>query len=172
MIKCVKPSAMLAVALQDIKSSLRLDTSADDALLAGWIRAAVGQAEDYLGYPLLTAEFEQYFHNERSALLLDKNPVREVLAVVQDTIALLANEYEREDNKGMTRISIAQYGAKISVRYIAGVYAEPNEIPESIRAGISRQVVHLYTHRDAPDIAAFPNAVLALWQPYRQMRVN
>ncbi len=172
MVILVKPSAALGVPLQDIKSTLRLETAADDALLAGWVRVATVQAEDFLGFPLLVAEFEQ--HSEGAGhgyISLAKAHVRDIINVQSGGIVLQPESYSRTDQKGVTRVSIADNAGDISVRYTAGAYNEANEIPEPIRFGIARQVIHLYTHRDAPEVALFPSAVLALWQPYRMMRI-
>jgi uncharacterized phiE125 gp8 family phage protein len=173
MVTLIKPSASLAVSLHDIKSTLRLETAADDALLAGWVRIATAQAEDHLGFPLLVSEFEQRsLSTDTGSILLKKMHVRDVLSVNSGGITLLPEDFVRSDHSGQTRISLSDSINDIIVRFTAGAYGGVNEIPEPIRFGIARQVVHLYTHRDAPDVALFPNAVLALWQPYRLMRIQ
>ena len=42
---------------------------------------------------------------------------------------------------------------------------------EALRLGIIRLVAHLYTHRDRDDVGGVPTAVVALWRPWRRMRL-
>jgi uncharacterized phiE125 gp8 family phage protein len=166
MVTLFTPSAELPVSLAEIKSNLRLEGNTEDALLASLSRVATAQAEDFLRYGLLDAIFSQTEQVEQiTKLCLQKPFVTEIISVTIEGALIPAAERQLKNNQLI--FDVPRTGS-LMMYYRAGAYAHPNEIPEPIRFGIARQVVHLFCHRDAPDVPTFPSAVLALWQPYRQ----
>ncbi len=158
----ITPSSVLATPLAEIKAALRLDHSTEDALLSAWARSATAQAEAFLGFSVLPAVFE-YRAGAGGVANLSAQPVREIVSVRVD--GALTTAYRRL-NDCTVELAIPAENALV-IRYVAGKWQQANEVPEPIRLGIARQVVHLYTHRDAPDIPVFPASVLAMWQSYR-----
>jgi uncharacterized phiE125 gp8 family phage protein len=161
------PSTELPVSLAEIKSNLRLEGSVEDALLASLLRVATAQAEDFLKIGLLSTIFTQVEQvAQLTQVCLQKPFVSEIISVTVDGVLVPATQIQLKNNRLI--FETAQTGSLITY-YRAGAYTTPNDIPEPIRFGIARQVVHLFCHRDAPDVPTFPSAVLALWQPYRQL---
>lgn len=72
---------------------------------------------------------------------------------------------------GWVRVPDAGTATRVDVRYTAGLGADWNGVPEPLRQGIVRLVSHLHARRDASDDSGVPMAVVALWRPYRRMRL-
>ncbi|MBC7504293.1 MAG: phage gp6-like head-tail connector protein [Sandarakinorhabdus sp.] len=96
--------------------------------------------------------------------------------------AFLRIEGDAEDAllAGFIRTATALCEAFIGQRLIRQALIEPpdgmaadwNGIPEPLRHGIIRLVAHLFTHRDAADAGPPPTAVVAMWRPWRLLRIG
>lgn len=165
----------LAVSLAECKAYLRLERDDEDALLAGFIRTAMALCEAFTGQWLVIRAGEQRLACDGSWQRIAAQPVVSVTGVHDAGGALPAATYESDiDLAGSGWVRLLDTGAAASplVRFRAGLGVDWNGIPEPLRQGLVRLVVHLFTHRDAVDAGPTPAAVPAMWRPWRRMRLN
>lgn len=164
--------------LEEAKAWLRLEGSADDALVAGLVRAAGALCEAFVGRVLVRRELleELWAPADGGWARLAQGPVSAILgveAVATDgsAAALPVAEYAvaiDADGDGWVR---APAGRRLRVRYVAGLAADWNGVPEPLRHGVARLAAHL--HREGGEAGgAPPAAVTALWRPWRRVRVG
>ncbi len=175
MIKEISPSPALAVSLAELKTLLRIDHDLEDALLMGLLRTATDMAETHLGFVLLQREFEQrWTHEFDDPVRLQRSPFISVTGASLAGQALIPIDYAVAMRAyDEAEISVLAPGiGELRVTFFAGMSDSWNGISDSLRFGIMRQAAHLYAHRDAATAVAIPSAVLALWQPYRKVRLT
>lgn len=167
------PAAVLPVGLDEVRDALRLEPGEDDALLAGFVRAATDLAEAFTGQRLIARGFAERLPARPEWTRLANVPVVAIDGVDGATGPLPGAAYESDIDRsgdGWVRVAMADERF-VTVRYQAGMAGDWNGVPEGLRAGIVRLVGHFHAHRDAPDAGAPPAAVAALWRPYRRMRL-
>jgi len=167
------PMADAPVNLDEVKDFLRIDGSAEDALLAALVRTASELAEAFTGQKLIARDFVERLRAVSTWTRLAATPVVSIDAVEGDNGALAGTAYEIDIDAagdGWVRVTEPD-GRYVSVRSRAGMAADWNGIPEALRLGIIRLAAHLYTHRDREDVGGVPTAVVALWRPWRRMRL-
>lgn len=162
----------LAVSLAEVKAQLRLERDDEDAVLAGFIRTAMALCEAFTGQWLIVREAEHRLATEAGWQRIAAAPVVAVLAVT-DAAGPVVHESDI-DVAGTGWVRLLAPGAAVLpvVRFRAGLGADWNGVPEPLRQGIVRLVVHLFTHRDAADAGPPPAAVAAMWRPWRQLRLS
>jgi uncharacterized phiE125 gp8 family phage protein len=168
------------IQLAEVKAFLRIATSEEDALLAGLVRAAADTCEAFTGRALIMRAVEERLAASTAWARLGAAPVAAIeamaaLAADGTATALAPGDYGIDIDaagEGWVRLLRAIGEKRISVSYRAGMAADPNALPESLRHGIARLAAHLYTHRDRPDASAPPAAVTALWRPWRRLRLR
>lgn len=175
--KVETPNAELPVTLEQARYHLRNeDMHFDDALLAGYIRAAAGYVERVYGLALLTQTIKQY-HAEfpcgsNTPLLLRIAPLASITSIVYTDSAGVsqtwtASEYTsgRLDlggfvvpNIGFTWPgSVASLPNAVTVTYQAGFGAKPSTLPYPITQAILYMVADMYTRRE-DSVVALPKA--------------
>lgn len=163
--------------LAEAKAFLRIETAADDALVAGLIRTATALCEAFTGQALLDRETSETVGDASGWRRLGLSPVRAITGVARigtDGVAgpIAPGDTETDiDARGDGWVR-ARDGGRLRVTYRAGIATDWNGVPEPLRQGLLRLVAHLYAHRDAPDDAGPPAAVAALWRPWRRMRLG
>jgi uncharacterized phiE125 gp8 family phage protein len=78
------------------------------------------------------------------------------------------------DADGAARVQVARPGAagRIAVRFVAGLAASWEALPDGLRHGIVRLAAHQHRSRDSAAAEQVPpTAVTALWRPWRRMRL-
>lgn len=180
------PPALPASALTELKEWLGINTEREDALLANLLNASLDICEAYTGVRPITAACEELWP-VRSAgrsltgwQALATRPVSAItgidaVAVDGSRTALGPGDYEIDldaDGVGRFRVNGAVTQARIAVRFSAGLAAGWDDLPDAIRQGAIRLGAHHHRQRDsgAADTAP-PRAVVALWQPWRRMRL-
>ena len=169
----IAPMPDAPVNLDEVKAFLRIDDSSEDALLAALVRSASELAEAFTGQKLIARDFVERVAAVPTWTRLSATPVLSIDAVETTGGALPVTGYEIDidaSGDGWVRI-IAAAERHVSVQCRAGMAADWNGIPEALRLGIIRLVAHLYTHRDRDDVGGVPTAVVALWRPWRRMRL-
>jgi len=169
----ILPMTDAPVSLDEVKAFLRIEGSDEDGLLAMLVRSASALAEAFTGQKLIARDFTERVAAAATWTRLSATPVVAIDGIDGSTGALPGGSYEIDIDAagdGWVRI-IGASDAKVSVRYRAGLAHDWNGIPEALRLGIVRLVAHLYTHRDRDDAAGVPTAVVALWRPWRRMRL-
>ena len=167
------PAAVLPVGLDEVRDFLRLEAGQDDALLAGFVRAATDLAEAFTGQRLIARGFAERLPARPEWTRLSNAPVVAIDGVDGAAGPLPGGAYEADiDRDGCGWVRVGAAGERfVTVRYTAGMAADWNGVPESLRAGIVRLAAHFHTHRDAADAGPAPAAVAALWRPFRRMRL-
>lgn len=164
----------MAVGIAECKAYLRLERDDEDALIAGFIRTAMALCEAFTGQWLIVREAEQRLAAEPGWQRLSAMPVVAITAVSGSAGALPGSEYEVDidiEGGGWVRLLDPGSVSMPTVRFTAGLGADWNGVPEPLRQGLVRLVVHLFTHRDAADAGAPPAAVAAMWRPWRRLRL-
>lgn len=163
----------LAVSIAECKAYLRLDRDNEDAVIAGLLRTAMGLCEAFTGQWLIIREGEQRLAETSEWQRLAVVPVVAIISVSGSSGVVPGTAYETDiDISGTGWVRLLDAGVQAPVvRFRAGLGADWNGVPEALRQGLIRLVVHLFTHRDAPDAGAPPAAVAAMWRPWRRVRL-
>lgn len=164
-----------AVSLAECKAFLRLERDDDDALIAGFIRTAMALCEAFTGQWLIVRDGEQRLASAGGWQRIGAVPVVAVTGVIGGAGPVAAGLYETDidlADSGWVRLLDPAAVAAPVVRFRAGLGADWNGVPEPLRQGLVRLVVHLFTHRDAADAGPPPAAVAAMWRPWRRLRIG
>jgi uncharacterized phiE125 gp8 family phage protein len=161
-------------ALSDARAVLRLDLTAEDALLDLLLRAALDRAESFIGVPLLRTGYREDFAAAR-LLHPGRAPLRLVESVSlldgEDAETLLAiTSWERQDSR-IEILAALDTEVRLRVHYDAGLKDDWADLPESLRAGVLLLTAHLFEHRDGAAVESLPAPVVSLWTPWRRRRL-
>jgi uncharacterized phiE125 gp8 family phage protein len=182
--------AVEPVSLAEAKAHLRLETSADDALVTSLIITSRLHIEAALGLALTAQEW---------TLVLDAWPATGVVNIPMRPVSAVSAVRVRAADGSPVVIDPGTYifeGAGIPPRVVpvAGAWPNPERaiagievnftagfgttaasVPEPVRQALKLLVAHWYEHRDPIEIGdpgtAIPAAVSALLQPYAVVRL-
>ncbi len=166
-----------AAAMAELKAHLRLEDGAEDALLAGWLRAATEAVEAELGQLLIMRGVEEVCLMRFGAVRPTLGPVQEVEAVelLDGEGTWLALDATRFVLKaaGTARVLLpgSADGSEVRIRYQAGLGTGWNDLPELLRLAVVRLAAHFHANRDSDDAAGMPPAVRQLLGPHRVRRL-
>ncbi len=177
-VETIAPGA-LAAPLAEIKALLRVETSGEDALIAGFARAATDLCERFTGRLLIARGVTEIVARSASWQRLAHMPVRAIEAVA----AIGADGSATPLPPGDQAIDIDAAGhgwvrfpggggGRARVTYVAGMAGAPADLPEGLRQGVIRMAAHLYLRRDGEGAGEPPAAVSALWRPWRRLRIG
>ncbi len=77
------------------------------------------------------------------------------------------------DGAGMVKLLSSGPSHRIAVRFTAGLTAGWADLPEGLRHGVIRLAAHHYREREAATaLTEPPAAVVALWRPWRRLRLT
>lgn len=160
--------------LEEAKAYLRIETAAEDALIARLVASARGLCEAFVGQLLLRREIVETVSAEGSWQRLGAAPVAAITRVAAvdgagaETV-MAADSYAIDiDPAGEGWVRVPR--GRVRVTYRAGIAENEAEVPAAIAQGVTRLVAHLYAHRD--DAVGPPAAVAALWRPFRRLRLG
>ena len=170
----------IPLALAEAKAFLRITTSNEDALLAGLVRSAAGLCESFTGRALVARAIREILPASPTWTRLGVAPVRTIEGIElleQDgTGTPLPSEQYAIDidaaGEGWVRLTRPVDPKRIQVRYVGGMAADWNGVPEALRHGIVRLTAHLYTNRADEGERSPPAAVSALWRPWRRIQLS
>lgn len=176
--------------LEEVKTHLRVDGAAEDALLQSLVLTSRLHIETALGLSLMTQSWK---------LVLDAWPangivnlpvapvqqVSDVRVINKDGTAqsLDADDYDLDLSGRPARLfrrsepwpMPGRAHAGIEIDITAGYGAGAGAVPEPVRQALMLLVAHWYEHRDPIEIgtpsAAVPYAVSRLLHPYRMVRL-
>ncbi len=167
----------LPVATEEAKAFLRVEGSAEDAVIAGLVRSAAELCETFTGRALVTRPVREVMAGTGGWQRLRAGPVQAIegaAALGEDgaVTPLAAGDYQIDiDAAGDGWVRLPAGMKRVEVAYQAGLAADPNGVPETLRHGIVRLAAHLYAHRGDAEGAGPPAAVTALWRPWRRVRL-
>lgn len=170
--------AALPVALDEVRAFLRIEESAEDALIAGFVRSAAASCEAFTGRALIARTAREIVTADGAWVRLAAGPVRSIDAVAGIRAdgaesALSAEAYAidvDEAGDGWVRVARSAGVKRAAARFTAGMADDWNGVPEPLRQGIVRLAAHLYGARGENE-APVPASVAALWRPWRRLRV-
>lgn len=171
---------VLPVALAELKADARIATSEEDALLAGFARAATDLCERFTGMLLISRAVSETIPAGAAWTRLAAAPVRSIESVAalasDGTETLLPADAYAIDvdaaGEGWVRLTATRRETRLRVGYVAGLAADGNGVPEALRQGIVRLAAHYHARRDGAAPGAPPAAVTALWRPWRRLRLG
>ena len=172
--------APLAVSLNEVKAYLRIETSDEDAVLAGLVRTATSLCEAFTGQVPIVETRAASIPADGCWHRLAPTPLRRVtgtggLTMAGEAAAVSPEEVDLQidfSGDGWARCRPASGAATAALTVEAGLSADWNGLPEAVRQGIMRLAAHLYTHRDADGERGPPAAIAALWRPWRRVRLS
>lgn len=185
------PDAALPVAA--FKAHMRMgsgfgEDSLQDAVIAGFLRAAMAAVEARTGKILIEREFSQVIVQTGAVdvLPLAVAPVTvvvDVQLVARDGTAQLVNAsvywLERDSHTPCLRATAAglpapQRGGELRVRFLAGFGPEWDDVPADIQQAVLMLAAHYYEYRNdtALDTGCMPFGVSALIERYRSLRLG
>ncbi len=170
----VLPPPVAPVAVDEVKAFLRLETAAEDAVIAGFVRAASGLAEAFTGQWLIARDFTEALASGPAWHRLGVAPVVAITGARDAAGPLPGGSYETDIDRhgaGWVRLRRGDAAGRVTVSGRAGLAADWNGVPEAVRLGVIRMAAHLFAHRDDPQASALPGAVSALWRPWRGVGV-
>lgn len=188
----VEGPAVEPVSVGEARAFLRIETSEEDASLAGFLRVARELCEAFTGQVMIATRFRETAAASRlaaagaglfggaRAMPLSRQPVRSVTNVTAinasgTRTALAQGDFAlEEDGRGEGRLviyAVPPGTVRVEADYWAGMGSDWNAVPEALRQGMLRLAAHLYAYRDRPDDTGPPAAVAALWRPFRKSRL-
>lgn len=176
----LSPPALPASALTELKQWLGITTAHDDAPLSSLLIAALDMCEGFTGRLPVEAQCEEVLPAAAGWHALQTRPVQSIDAVegidadgIRFAIDPASYEIELEaDGAGRVRLPTFADEARVAVRFTAGLAPEWDALPEALRHGLVRFAAHQHREREGSGAAPLPPAsVVALWRPWRRMRL-
>jgi uncharacterized phiE125 gp8 family phage protein len=176
----VTPAALAPAALAELKLWLGITTAADDAPLAALLAAALETCEGFTGAMPLQAVCEELLPLAGGWQRLATRPVQAITAVhavaaTGERTALPSDGYATEldaDGSGRVRVTAPGPAERIAVRFVAGLAANWEALPDGLRHGAMRLAAHQHREREGSGAAPLPPAAIAaLWRPWRRLRL-
>ncbi len=184
-LQLITPPAAEPVTLAEAKAHLKIDTDADDALIARLIAAARARAEWHTGRALITQAWVLWRDAwpKDGTLELPLPPLQAVTAVTaysaDDTPLTIAGDaYRLDTHASPARLvfksctppaSLRRVGA-LAIAFTAGYGGAAANVPAPLRQAILSLVTWLHEHRgEAP--AELPAQALSLLAPYRLLNL-
>jgi uncharacterized phiE125 gp8 family phage protein len=170
----------MADAIDEAKDYMRIDTTADDAAIAGLIVTAVVRCEGFVGRTLIERTMRETIVPVAAWTGLGTDPVKAVTGVgalaidgVETAVPVASYEIDlNADGRARVRFVTIPGTRRAIVTYRAGAASGWRAVPAGLRQGIIRLVSHEYLYRERAEAPAMPAAVTALWQPERRMRLS
>ena len=174
----ITPPTLPPAALAELKLWLGITTTRDDAPLLALLRAGLESCEAFIGILPLETECEEVLPAQTGWRRLTTRPVQAITSLWSvpaegARVALAADAYAIDlDTDGAGRIRAISDTARIAVRFTAGLAPDWNSLPESLRHGVLRIAAHQHRTRESEGAGQVPPpAVIALWRPWRRMRL-
>ncbi len=167
----------MAATLEEAKAYLRIEDAAEDALITRLIVTATTLCEQFIGQVLIARTVMETVAASGEWRRLRTTPVRAItkvegVSITGVPIVLPVDSYAIDiDARSDGWVRVPGSGRAVVI-VEAGISADAAGLPDPLRQGILRLVAHLYAHRDEADEEGPPAAVVALWRPWRRMRLR
>lgn len=189
-IRILAPAAM-PVSLAELKAQTRILSEDEDALMAGYLRAAVEHVEQYTGLGLIEQTWTQAFATFSDPMILRRRPLLSVVSVAYldaagATQALDDAEYSVAGvgaDKSPGTVRRASGGTwptaldveeAVTVTYQVGFGETHNDVPELIRHAILLTAATWFIYREdlsSERVSEVPGASKALLRDWRPLAV-
>lgn len=159
-------------ALAAVRAQLRVETSADDALIVAFAETALGLAEQFVGRALIRREMVAELPADAGWQALPAVPVRAITSVAagRPAAVLAADAYAVDiDAEARGWVRAPGVAGPLMVTFTAGEAAGWAGLAQPIRQGVALLAAHLFSDREGR--SAPPAAVTALWRPFRESRL-
>ncbi len=170
----VAPPEDEPLSLAEAKSYLRVDSSADDAVITAMLSAVREHAEQYLRRSLMPQSwklvYDDYLPQE---VLLPMGPVitvTHVKLIALDGSPTLVSDAVYRLNAARTSLLIDEvlFASQVEIAYEAG-YEDAGTIPAPLKQGMLAHLAELYDGKNLGTV--LPDAARALYAPYRELRL-
>jgi uncharacterized phiE125 gp8 family phage protein len=175
--------AVEPVSLNEAKSHLRVDTTAEDAYITALIKAARQATESYTHRAFITQTWDLFLDRFTPIITLPRPALQTVTHVkytapTGDLETLDPGEYQVSDSKDPGRIlpalgtswpHLADVADAVQVRFVTG-YGNAAAVPEPIQWAIKLILADLYDNRGNKDMP-MPQAAQHLLNPYRMVSI-
>ena len=150
------------VTTAEAKHHSRVDAGADDAYVAGLIKAARERVEQITGRQLITATYELRMHGFYNPILLPRPPLQDVTKIEYvdtggSTQTVSAGIYDVDSHSNPARVHLAYAQSwpsyrsvpnAVTVTYDAGYGDAASDVPSELRHAIKMLVGHWYENRE------------------------
>ncbi|WP_126172190.1 head-tail connector protein [Altericroceibacterium xinjiangense] len=176
----ITPAELSPAALGELKDWLAITTFEEDAGLTALLRAALELCEGFTGQMPLEATCEELIPSGPGWQRLRTRPIQAILSVEAVTADGSRFSLAPEDfavalsAEGGALVRILRQGSagRYAVRFSAGLGSEWTDLPAGLRHGIIRLAAHQYRERENGNSGPLPPAaIVALWRPWRQVRL-
>ena len=176
----IVPPVLAPAALGELKEWLAITSSADDATLTDLLKAALETCEAFTGLMPLVATCEEVLPADTCVRGLQTALVQSIvglegIAPEGARFAMAPEDYAIDlDANGGAHIRIINQGAagRVAAQFVAGLAADWDGLPDGLRHGVVRLAADAYRRRDSDAGGPQPPiAIIALWRPWRRMRV-
>jgi uncharacterized phiE125 gp8 family phage protein len=174
----IAPPPEEPVSIAELKAHLKIDSAAEDALIAGFGVAARQAVEARFGLAIVAQTWRLTLDCAgEAAIVLPISPVVSIDAVAiargGSNEALTPDAYEAEAGLvGRVRLKSPSRAAGhgLVILFTAG-FGDAAAVPEELKLAIRVLAAHFYEHREGDRGAPAPAALSALLAPYRQVRL-
>lgn len=170
----------LAATIAEVRAYLRMGAGIDDAVLAGLLRGASALCEQFTGQTLVMRDVRETLPVSGAWQRLSLCPVSAIIRVEGvpaegAAFPLAISDYAIDlDPQLVGLVRVVRQGAagRVRISYRAGMVASAGEVPDTLRQGIVMTAAQLHRERDGDGASGIPDAVMALWQPWRRVRIS
>lgn len=170
-----------ALPLAEARAHLRLEAGAEDAAVAGWIRAATEACEAFVGMALVERDVIETLPIDGQWQRLGCAPVKAITGVdglpaegVAFTLPVDAYAVDiARHGEGLVRVMRPGAAGRMRVSYRAGLVASAGQVPEALRHGMLMLCAAMARARDGEAEAVVPGATVEmLWRAWRRIRIG
>ena len=161
------------VTLAEAKTFLRIEHTADDAVITRAISAAREAAEQYLRCALLPQTWDYTIaHPYRCEVRLPFGPAQSITSVISyneagATTTLATTAYSLSVDGSRVMFTNAPSAAKLVIRYSASLAADVATLPALIKQGMLHHIAAMLEQREGA--APMPVQAIACFMPYRRV---
>ena len=180
----VEPADVSGAALDELKEWLGISRPNDDEQLTDLLLAGIAMCEAFTGKAPLAQQVEERIPVREGCYTLSSRPVLSLISVeviAQDgsRVAMDPARFEfelRSDQTAMVNIISEGSGQAIAVQFRSGVASTWETVPAAIKQGLIRFAAFHYRDRDRSNggksAGQPPASVIALWRPWRELRLQ
>ncbi len=172
-LKLITAPASEPLSVAEAKLFLRIEHTADDALVTRAIAASREAAEQYLRSALLPQIWEYTVANPyRCEVRLPFGPAQSITSIVATDSAgeentLDSDTYKLSVDGSMVLFVNTPSSEKIAIRYSASVASDAATLPALIKQGMLHHIAAMLEQREG--IVPLPMQSIACYMPYRKM---